>query len=393
MAKATQFLIIIILLLLTLTAPVQPAGPCKTDSCHPSRGPRVRFPFRLRGRQPARCGYPGFNLRCNSRNQTILTLPRSGDFIVRHIDYKASAVYIGDTGFCLPGRALNFSVASSPFDATYLESFGILNCSDGLTDDVRMGNYYVVLPCLTTRNNTVVAVAEDFPDELVPPPCRRAGNVSVPPWTFSEFYWGSMGPEENFELRWSRPACGRCESRAGRCGFKEDSGFEVGCSKSSGLPRGAKYAVIIGGGVPGLLCMIGLTCYACRKIKLGRQQRGLDNELPMTTFGGQLIFRANTGLDVSTIESYPKTVLGQSRRLPNPNDNTCSICLSDYQPQETVKSIPECNHYFHANCIDEWLKLNGTCPLCRNSPESSSTTPTSSTSSSPSPSSTTSDPQ
>lgn len=134
--------------------------------------------------------------------------------------------------------------------------------------------------------------------------------------------------------------------------------------------------------------MIGLACYTCRKIKIARQQRRLHG-LPTTTFDRQLVVRAISGLDLPTIESYPKTVLGQSCRLPNPSDDTCSVCLSDYQPKEILKSIPECNHYFHATCIDEWLKLNGTCPLCRKSPEiSSSPTPASSTSlSSSSPSS------
>ncbi|XP_031278815.1 putative RING-H2 finger protein ATL69 [Pistacia vera] len=84
-----------------------------------------------------------------------------------------------------------------------------------------------------------------------------------------------------------------------------------------------------------------------------------------------------TGLDEPTIESYPKTLLGESGRLPKPNDNTCPICLSEYQPKESLRTIPECEHYFHADCIDEWLKMNATCPLCRNSPESSAGTPSS----------------
>ncbi|KAL1556879.1 RING-type E3 ubiquitin transferase [Salvia divinorum] len=379
MAKATQLLLTIIIITIIITlftnqAAAQSAGPCKPDSCHPTRGPRIRFPFRL-DRQPLRCGYPGFTLRCNARNQTILTLPRAGDFIVQHINYESSALYIGDPGFCLPGRALNFSVSGSPFGATFLNRFGILNCSGRLEDSTGNGNYYVVLPCVSTENSTVLVVAEDFPAEMVPPTCQRAGNVTVPPWTFSEFYWRPIGPEEVFMMRWSRPACGRCEARGGRCGFKEDSGFVVGCARPSGLPRGAKYAVIIGGGVPGLLCLIGLICYGSRRMKLARQQRRINNELEVPTFDRQLVFRANMGLDISTIESYPKTVIGHSRRLPNPTDNMCSICLSDYQSQETLKSIPECDHYFHANCIDEWLKLNGTCPLCRNSPDTPTSTP------------------
>lgn len=235
MEKITHFLILIIF----LTIPAQSANPCKPDSCHDTNGPEVRFPFRLKGRQPARCGYgPGFSLHCNSRNQTILTLPRSGEFIVDYIDYKSSSLYIDDPGSCLPKRALNFSLAGSPFNATYLSSYGILNCSNqGMTEDdeMPMGSY-VVLPCLSTRNTTVVAVDKDFPASSVPPPCRRVANVSVPRWwTFEQFNWRTMGPEleEVFQLRWSVAECGRCESRGGLCGFKDDSGLQIGCSKSS----------------------------------------------------------------------------------------------------------------------------------------------------------------
>ncbi|KAE8716277.1 putative RING-H2 finger protein ATL69 [Hibiscus syriacus] len=33
-----------------------------------------------------------------------------------------------------------------------------------------------------------------------------------------------------------------------------------------------------------------------------------------------------------------------------------------------MRMMPECRHYFHAPCLDAWLKLNGSCPVCRNSP-------------------------
>lgn len=81
------------------------------------------------------------------------------------------------------------------------------------------------------------------------------------------------------------------------------------------------------------------------------------------------------GLDGAAIERYPKTQLGESGRLPKPNDNICSICLCEYQPKEMLRTIPECNHYFHANCIDGWLKMNATCPLCRNLPQRSISLP------------------
>lgn len=44
-------------------------------------------------------------------------------------------------------------------------------------------------------------------------------------------------------------------------------------------------------------------------------------------------------------------------------DLSCSICL---EPLLSTKSKKlECNHTFHKDCVDEWLKRNMNCPLCR----------------------------
>ena len=65
--------------------------------------------------------------------------------------------------------------------------------------------------------------------------------------------------------------------------------------------------------------------------------------------------------------------------------NQCSICIENLniktnnwfkwntQSNETIKTIKtlECTHQFHTSCINEWLKGNNTCPLCRNVIENS----------------------
>lgn len=125
--------------------------------------------------------------------------------------------------------------------------------------------------------------------------------------------------------------------------------------------------------IPAMTCSICISCIIClrnRSVVAGRAHRngGTGTGTAAVTPQPATI---HAGLDDSTIESYTKVVLGESRRVPGPNHTACPICLADYHPKETVRCIPECEHCFHAECIDEWLRINGSCPVCRNSPSPS----------------------
>ena len=146
---------------------------------------------------------------------------------------------------------------------------------------------------------------------------------------------------------------------------------------------GLGYGIAIAVSILVLISTIMLASYACVRVKASSSTRrnhnnhGSINRLPTTTTNSSEPDVLVMGLDGTVIESYPKMVVGESRRLPKPNDNgPCSICLSEYEPKDTVRCIPECNHCFHADCIDEWLRMTATCPMCRNSPApSAATTP------------------
>ncbi|XP_074566328.1 E3 ubiquitin-protein ligase At4g11680-like [Curcuma longa] len=45
-------------------------------------------------------------------------------------------------------------------------------------------------------------------------------------------------------------------------------------------------------------------------------------------------------------------------------DAECCICLSPYEDGVELRELP-CNHHFHCGCIDKWLRINATCPLCK----------------------------
>lgn len=47
-------------------------------------------------------------------------------------------------------------------------------------------------------------------------------------------------------------------------------------------------------------------------------------------------------------------------------DATCVVCLSEYEDGSELRQLP-CHHLFHSACIDKWLCINATCPLCKRS--------------------------
>ncbi|WCJ23160.1 Zinc finger C3HC4 type (RING finger) family protein [Euphorbia peplus] len=45
-------------------------------------------------------------------------------------------------------------------------------------------------------------------------------------------------------------------------------------------------------------------------------------------------------------------------------DAECCICLSAYEDGSELRELP-CHHHFHSTCIERWLYINATCPLCK----------------------------
>ena len=48
----------------------------------------------------------------------------------------------------------------------------------------------------------------------------------------------------------------------------------------------------------------------------------------------------------------------------NEEDTSCCICMEHYNEGEIIRYLG-CNHNFHLECCDTWLKINKSCPLCR----------------------------
>jgi hypothetical protein len=77
-------------------------------------------------------------------------------------------------------------------------------------------------------------------------------------------------------------------------------------------------------------------------------------------------FRKVTEKDQEENESEGKETDNDEKIQISATDDCC-ICLNNYQPGEIVcvAKTNLCGHVFHQDCVNEWLKQNDDCPLCR----------------------------
>ncbi|XP_058085743.1 RING-H2 finger protein ATL70-like [Magnolia sinica] len=74
------------------------------------------------------------------------------------------------------------------------------------------------------------------------------------------------------------------------------------------------------------------------------------------------------GIDEATLLSYPTLLYSHAKIHNKDTTSCCSICLADYKDKDMLRLLPDCRHIFHVKCVDTWLRLHPTCPVCRTSP-------------------------
>ena len=62
------------------------------------------------------------------------------------------------------------------------------------------------------------------------------------------------------------------------------------------------------------------------------------------------------------INCLPTTIVKEKKE--HDSNNNCVICMSDFEPGEKISTLP-CAHVFHTECIDDWIKREPTCPVCK----------------------------
>ena len=212
-ASAKSWSFTLFLLLGLFIGLVSSQNQCRQSRC--GNGPAIRFPFRLKDRQPNHCGYPGFELSCRGKH-TVLELPLPGKFYVKSIHYKSQVIKLYDPNDCLFGELLKInglSVSPFGFYENDQRNYTLFNCSvlerrtlDGM-----------VFPCLSGPGYQVLVVRSESSIEFVPlASCTKMYNISsVPHEIFAV-------DRKYLYMNWAEPNCTHCEVMGKGCRLKSN---------------------------------------------------------------------------------------------------------------------------------------------------------------------------
>lgn len=127
----------------------------------------------------------------------------------------------------------------------------------------------------------------------------------------------------------------------------------------------------IGYAMPFILCATICCCLPCIISALGfredlTQNRGATSEsidaLPTYKFK---LKKHRNGDDRDAVSDGGVIAAGTDKeRVISGEDAVCCICLAKYANNDELRELP-CSHFFHRECVDKWLKINATCPLCK----------------------------
>nr|XP_043606161.1 E3 ubiquitin-protein ligase At1g63170-like [Erigeron canadensis] len=130
----------------------------------------------------------------------------------------------------------------------------------------------------------------------------------------------------------------------------------------------------IGYAMPFILCATICCCLPCIISVLGfredlQQNRGATtesiNSLPTYKFKTKKHKHGNSKENHSGASEGGVVAVGtEKERVLSGEDAVCCICLAKYANNDELKELP-CTHFFHKDCVDKWLKINASCPLCK----------------------------
>ncbi|KAL8499687.1 hypothetical protein ACS0TY_019602 [Phlomoides rotata] len=321
------------------------------------------YPFKLEYPNPPNsCTY--INLSCSSLGQfgesPVLSLPYGGDFYVRDIEYRETYIQLYDPSDCLMEQLMKLNLSSSPFKAIHYQNYTFYTCpfSASLTS-----LYVLPIRCLGSNTSNTIATATLPSDTIFDLGCDIIGSWELPVLELYQF--DNEGIYSDLYLKYDLNICSDCE--AGGNKDKDDS-------KSNQVAKFLQSSAFIASAAV-LITFSGLACLLrISKIIEGRATTASNTiedaaatestAATSTTVAPPGTTSETLGAEKSHVKSFSEVVfLGESQGALV----SCSICIEEYSDKDRVRYLDQCGHFFHVECIDQWLQKNNTCPVCRTS--------------------------
>ena len=85
---------------------------------------------------------------------------------------------------------------------------------------------------------------------------------------------------------------------------------------------------------------------------------------------GEVVGTVATGLSQAQIDALPvmkyaqlPSVVLKERNAEDNEEEQCAVCRLEFEAEDDVKQLP-CGHYYHPECVGQWLQQKKVCPQC-----------------------------
>ncbi|KAM7277021.1 hypothetical protein ACFE04_018887 [Oxalis oulophora] len=185
-------------------------------------GINISFPFYIRGQQDPSCGYPGFDLTCDSKGRPILTMSEN-NYIIQYISYENETLNLlnvgwfdpNDTACVRPIQNLSLPLERYRFSGSVRNLSLFYSCT---STAALLSDYSIETE---NCNSSVLAVSKDnyrIFNQLTEY-CKYMVMVPVNMYGDENEYYTSKVITRGFDLMWIAGDCRSCVQTGGYCGF------------------------------------------------------------------------------------------------------------------------------------------------------------------------------